>query len=103
MLITLSRRAVTCQSVVEVRWTGVASLGAASHRFKFLYSRWNDVQGILFNVAVVLTISASAGLSPPLKHNSTQITSLNTRLGLVETTFYKISRLERNADVLLNA
>ena len=35
MLITLSRRAANCQSVAEVSLTGVAPLGAVSHRFKF--------------------------------------------------------------------
>ena len=36
MLITLSRRTVICQSVAEVQLTGVAPLGAVSHRFIFL-------------------------------------------------------------------
>ena len=35
MLITLSRRAVICQPVAEVYLTGVAPLGAVSHRFNF--------------------------------------------------------------------
>ena len=34
MLITLSRRTVICQSVLEVWLTGVAPLGAVSYRFK---------------------------------------------------------------------
>ena len=36
MLITLSRRAAICQSVAQVYLTGVAPLGAVSHRFNFL-------------------------------------------------------------------
>ena len=36
MLITLSRRAAICQSVAEVWLTGVAPLGAVSHRCIFL-------------------------------------------------------------------
>ena len=36
MLITLSRRTAICQSVAEVQLTGVAPLGAVSHRFNFL-------------------------------------------------------------------
>ena len=36
MLITLSRRALICQSVVEVQLTGVAPLGAVSHRLLLL-------------------------------------------------------------------
>ena len=35
MLIRLSRRAAICQSVAEVQLTGVAPLGAVSHRFNF--------------------------------------------------------------------
>ena len=35
MLITLSRRTAICQSVTEVYLTGVALLGAVSHRFNF--------------------------------------------------------------------
>ena len=35
MLFTLSRRIALCQSVVEVLLTGVASLGAVSHRIHF--------------------------------------------------------------------
>ena len=35
MLITLSRRTAICQSVAEVQLTGVAPLGAVSHRFNF--------------------------------------------------------------------
>ena len=35
MLITLSRRTAICQSVAEVYLTGVAPLGAVSHRFNF--------------------------------------------------------------------
>ena len=37
MLITLSRRTAICQSVAEVYLTGVAPLGAVSHRFNFNY------------------------------------------------------------------
>ena len=36
MLITLSRRATICQSVAEVQLTGVAPLGAVSHRFNLI-------------------------------------------------------------------
>ena len=36
MLITLSRRAAICQSVAEFQLTGVAPLGAVSHRFNLL-------------------------------------------------------------------
>ena len=36
MLITLSRRAAICQSVAEVQLTGVAPLGAASHKFNLI-------------------------------------------------------------------
>ena len=36
MLITLSRRAAICQSVAEVQLTGLAPLGAVSHRFFFI-------------------------------------------------------------------
>ena len=35
MLITLSHCAAICQSVAEVQFTGVAPLGAVSHRFNF--------------------------------------------------------------------
>ena len=35
MLITLSRYAAICQSVAEAWLTGVAPLGAVSHRFNF--------------------------------------------------------------------
>ena len=35
MLITLSRRTVICQSVAEVKLTGVAPAGAASQIFTF--------------------------------------------------------------------
>ena len=38
MLITLSRRAAICQSVEGVQLTGVAPLGAVSHRFNFFLS-----------------------------------------------------------------
>ena len=37
MLITLSRRTAVCQSVAEVELTGVAHLGAVSHRFYYYY------------------------------------------------------------------
>ena len=37
MLITLSRRTAIFQSVAEVYLTGVAPLGAVSHRFNFNY------------------------------------------------------------------
>ena len=36
MLITLSRRAAICQSVAEVKLTGMAPLGAVRHRFNFI-------------------------------------------------------------------
>ena len=45
MLITLSRRTAICQSVAEVKLTGVAPLGALSHRFNYL------VQYILYMTA----------------------------------------------------
>ena len=35
MLITLSRRTTICHSLAEVSLTGVAPLGAVSHRFDF--------------------------------------------------------------------
>ena len=38
MLITLSHRAAICQSVSEVQLTGVAPLGAVSHRFKLIFN-----------------------------------------------------------------
>ena len=37
MLITLSRRTAICQSVAEVQLTGVAPLGAVSHRFIIIF------------------------------------------------------------------
>ena len=37
MLITLSRRTAICESVAEFWLTGVAPLGALSHRFDFLF------------------------------------------------------------------
>ena len=37
MLITLSRRTAICQSVAEVQLTGLAPLGAVSHRFNLIY------------------------------------------------------------------
>ena len=37
MKITLSGYAAICQSVAEVYLTGVAPLGAVSHRFNFLF------------------------------------------------------------------
>ena len=36
MLITLSRRTVIFQSIVEVKLTGMATLGAVRHRFLYL-------------------------------------------------------------------
>ena len=42
MLITLSRRAVICQSVVEVWLTGVAPLGTVSHRFNLIFLIYID-------------------------------------------------------------
>ena len=56
MLITLSRRTAICQSVAGVYLTGLAPLGAVSHRFNFNFflipagkrtlgrprSRWED-------------------------------------------------------------
>jgi hypothetical protein len=38
MLITLSLRTVICQSVAEVYLTGMAPLGAVSHRFNLIFS-----------------------------------------------------------------
>ena len=35
MLITISLRTVICQSVAEVKLTGVAPMGAVSHTFNF--------------------------------------------------------------------
>ena len=40
MLITLSRRAAICQSVSEVELTGVAPLGAVSHRMPLFALDW---------------------------------------------------------------
>ena len=37
MLITLYRRTAICQSVSEVYLTGVAPLGAVSHRFNLIF------------------------------------------------------------------
>ena len=42
MLITLSRRAAICQSVAEVQLTGLAPLGAVSHRLRLYYSKPQD-------------------------------------------------------------
>ena len=42
MLITLSRRAAICQSFAEVQLTGVAPLGAVSHRFNFFLINNNN-------------------------------------------------------------
>ena len=42
MVITLSRRASICQSVAEVKLTGVAPLGAVSHRFNFNLTSTTD-------------------------------------------------------------
>ena len=42
MLITLSRRTAICQSVAEVQLTGVAPLGAVSHRFNFFNNNNNN-------------------------------------------------------------
>ena len=39
MLITLSRRVAICQSVAEDQLTGVAPLGAVSHRFNLILMR----------------------------------------------------------------
>jgi hypothetical protein len=36
MLITLSYRTAICQSVAEVKLTGVGPFGAVSHRFNFI-------------------------------------------------------------------
>ena len=41
MLITLSRRNAICQSVAKVQLTGVAPLGAVSHRFNFFKIKFN--------------------------------------------------------------
>ena len=50
MLITLSRRTAICQSVAEVLLTGVAPLGAVSHRFNFLMPKLSlDYKIALFN------------------------------------------------------
>ena len=48
MLITLFRRTVICQSVAEVQLTGVAPLGAVSHRFKFNFLNLYCVQELAF-------------------------------------------------------
>ena len=45
MLITLSRHTVICQSVAEVQLTGVAPMGAVSHRFKFKQCSIRDFHG----------------------------------------------------------
>ena len=37
MLITLSRRTAICYSVAEVQLTGVAPIGAVSHRFDLIF------------------------------------------------------------------
>ena len=55
MLITLSCRTVICQSVAEVKLTGVAPNGAVSHRF-LVYSQ--DKRGltvILEDLSVVVS------------------------------------------------
>ena len=43
MLITLSRRTAICQSVAEVKLTGVAPLGAVSYIFNF-----NLIEGLTY-------------------------------------------------------
>jgi hypothetical protein len=49
MLITLSCRPAICQSVAEVYLTGVAPLGAVSHRFNFniYFTKANWIDHIL--------------------------------------------------------
>ena len=57
MLITLSRRTAICQSVAEISLTGVAPLGAVSHRFNLIFNL-GSVQlglGLGFNGVVVAT------------------------------------------------
>ena len=48
MLITLSRRAAICHSFAEVQLTGVAPLGAVSHRFNFYFFFIINIHFILF-------------------------------------------------------
>ena len=43
MIITLSRRTASCQSVAEVLLTGVAPLGGVSHRFTFFFTSANNI------------------------------------------------------------
>ena len=52
MLITLSRRTAICQSVAEVQLTGVAPLGAVSHRFNF----FNLIIIIIITIITIITI-----------------------------------------------
>ena len=55
MLITLSRRAAICQSVAEVQLTGLAPLGAVSHRFIIfiLFISDKTIKWILFYTIII--------------------------------------------------
>ena len=63
MLITLSRRAAICQSLAEVQLTGLAPLGAVSHRFNFfLYeTRHSAIYGHSKRDEVKLRIGIAQG------------------------------------------
>ena len=62
MLITLTRRTVICQSVAEVKLTGVAPLGAVSHilfNFNIYLCRNLDDEGkrhIIINDSLIIYI-----------------------------------------------
>ena len=57
MIITLSRRAAICQSVAEVKLTGIAPLEAVSHRF--------DLIIIIIIIIIIITIKLNLWLTAP--------------------------------------
>ena len=64
MLITLSRRSAICQSVAEVYLTGVASLGAVSHRFNFFkYLKSNNLKKACHRMKKPSNISTNKSLN----------------------------------------
>ena len=65
MLITLSRRTVICQSDAEVQLTGVAPLGAGSHRFNFFK------QFLLYQNCCTTPISIESNIAGGHIHNAT--------------------------------
>ena len=54
MLITLSRRSAICQSISEVKLTGVAPMGTVSHRliFKFVINLRNELVLIYLGITL---------------------------------------------------